>query len=124
MQPKFSTINATVERLTEAASWRDPVSRGQRCILPACGFYEWQVQAEGRSKQPYYITLDDQNIFGFAGIWDRSRRDDDTRIESCAIITMPASPLMSEIHNAKQRMPAILSRQDRDAWVSPDVFPT
>jgi len=28
---------------------------------------------------------------------------------------MPASKLMSEIHNAKQRMPAILAREDRDA---------
>src|ERR1700692_1607115 len=30
-QPKFSTINATVEKLTEAASWRGPWTRGQRC---------------------------------------------------------------------------------------------
>jgi putative SOS response-associated peptidase YedK len=30
--PKFSTINATVEKLTDAASWRGPWTRGQRCI--------------------------------------------------------------------------------------------
>jgi putative SOS response-associated peptidase YedK len=35
--PKFSTINATIEKLTEAASWRGPWSRGQRCIMPAAG---------------------------------------------------------------------------------------
>jgi len=117
VQPKYSTINATIEKLAEAATWRGPWSRGQRCILATTGFYEWQVQADGKTKQPYYITANDQAIFGFAGLWDRSKRDDGTRVESCAIITMPASKLMSEIHNAKQRMPAILTREDRDAWL-------
>jgi putative SOS response-associated peptidase YedK len=117
IQPQYSTINATVEKLTEAATWRGPWSRGQRCILPATGLYEWQVQADGKTKQPYYITTNDQQIFGFAGLWDRSKREDGTGVESCTIVTMPASKLMSEIHNAKQRMPAILAREDRDAWL-------
>jgi len=107
-QPKYSTINSTIEKLTQAATWRGPWSRGRRCILPATGFYEWKVQADGKTKQPYYITANDQAIFGFAGLWDRSKRDDGTTIESCTFVTMPASKLMSEIHNAKQRMPAIV----------------
>jgi putative SOS response-associated peptidase YedK len=115
--PKFSTINATVEKLTEAATWRNPWKRGQRCIVPALGFYEWQVLADGKSKQPYYITMNDQEIFGFAGLWDSSTRNDGVRIESCTIITMPANKLMAEIHNAKHRMPAILVKHDRDAWL-------
>jgi putative SOS response-associated peptidase YedK len=40
---------------------------GRRCVLPATGFYEWQVQADGRTKRPYYVTANDQEIFGFAG---------------------------------------------------------
>jgi putative SOS response-associated peptidase YedK len=63
------------------------------------------------------ITTNDQEIFGFAGLWNRSKRDDGTRVESCAIVTMPASKLMAEIHNAKQRMPAMLAHEDRDAWI-------
>jgi len=58
-------------------------------------------------------TLDDQDIFGVAGLWDRSKRDDDARVESCAIIAMPVSKRMSAIQNAKRRMPAILTRADR-----------
>lgn len=34
------------------------------------------------------------------------------------IITTPANPLMAEIHNAKARMPAILRREDHEAWLS------
>ena len=116
--PKFSTINATIEKLTEAASWRGPWTRGQRCIMPATGFYEWQLLADGKSKQPYYITLNDQDIFGFAALWDSSKRDDGARIYSCTIVTTPANALMTEIHNVKHRMPAILSREDRDAWLT------
>lgn len=115
--PKYSTINARVETVETAASYRSPWKRGQRCILPAAGFYEWQVLPDGK-KQPYYITVADQDIFGFAGLWDRSVSDGESAIESVTIITMPANPLMAEIHNVKARMPAILAREDRDAWLA------
>jgi putative SOS response-associated peptidase YedK len=41
VQPEYSTINATIEKLKDAATWRGPWKRGQRCIMPALGFYEW-----------------------------------------------------------------------------------
>jgi len=116
--PKYSTINATVENLAERATWRGPWSRGQRCAIVASGFYEWQVQADGKTKQPFYIQLNDQEIFGFAGLWDRSTDAEGIAVESCAILTMPANEMMQEIHNARQRMPAILSKEDRNAWLS------
>jgi putative SOS response-associated peptidase YedK len=118
VQPKYSTINATVEKLTDAATWRGPWRRGQRCILPALGFYEWQVQADGKSKQPFYITLNDQEVFGFAGLWDSSTGADGVAVESCTIVTMPANKLMTEIHNVKHRMPAILCIEDRETWLT------
>jgi putative SOS response-associated peptidase YedK len=41
--PKFGTIMATCERLASAPTWRGPwrggKNGGQRCILPARGFY-------------------------------------------------------------------------------------
>jgi putative SOS response-associated peptidase YedK len=125
IQPKYSTINATVEKLTDAPTWRGPWKRGQRCIMPATGFYEWQVLADGKNKQPYYITLNDQDVFGFAGLWDSSIGAGGVTIESCTIVTMPANALMKEIHNVKHRMPAILAKEDRDTWLkgaSEDAF--
>jgi putative SOS response-associated peptidase YedK len=118
VQPKYSTINATVEKLKDGATWRGPWKRGQRCILPALGFYEWQVQADGKRKQPFYITLNDQDVFGFAGLWDSSTGADGVDVESCTIVTMPANRLMTEIHNVKHRMPAILAKEDREVWLS------
>ncbi len=115
--PKYSTINATIEKLTDGPCWRGPWKRAQRCLLPATGFYEWHVNEDG-SKTPFYITCSDQPVFGFAGLWESSPGVDGAALESCTIITMPPNPLMAEIHNAKQRMPAILQSQHIDAWLA------
>ena len=52
--------------------------------------------------------MDDQAIFGFAGLWVG---------ESCTIITLPANTLMASIHNSQSRMPAILPRDVREPWL-------
>jgi putative SOS response-associated peptidase YedK len=116
---KFSTINARIETFATAAAFRGAWKLGQRCIQPASGFYEWHLDAHGR-KTPYLITLADQELFGFAGLWDRSVRDDGVVIESCAHITMPANELMADVHNGgshPHRMPAILRREDHEIWL-------
>jgi putative SOS response-associated peptidase YedK len=116
---KFSTINARLETFETSASYRRPWKRAQRCIQPASGFYEWHLDGQGR-KTPYLITLVDQPLFGFAGLWERSERADGSVVESCAHITMPANPLIADIHNSgshPQRMPAILRPEDYAAWL-------
>jgi putative SOS response-associated peptidase YedK len=118
--PKFSTINARLESVETTASYRGAWQRGQRCIQVASGFYEWHVGSDGR-KQPFFIHLSDREIFGFAGLWDRSFKSDGTVIESCSHITMPGNALMRDIHNAGShpyRMPAILRQEDHEAWLS------
>jgi putative SOS response-associated peptidase YedK len=116
--PKYSTINARIETAQTAPSYRGPWSRGQRCLVVAQGFYEWQTQADGKARVPYYIHLNDQEIFAFAGLWDGSKTAQGTWVESCVHLTMPANRLLTEIHNTQRRMPAILAREDRDAWLS------
>jgi putative SOS response-associated peptidase YedK len=116
--PKYSTINARIESIETSAAYRGPWRRAQRCVLPAGGFYEWHLNDSG-IRQPFYIHLADQELFGFAGLWDRSKGPGGV-IESCTLITMPANPLLKQIHNAQQRMPAILRRGDHEAWLQGD----
>jgi putative SOS response-associated peptidase YedK len=116
--PKYSTINARIETLRTAPSYRGPWSRGQRCLVVAQGFYEWQTQPDGKSRVPYYIHLNDQEIFAYAGLWDASRTAQGRWVESCVHLTMPANHLLTEIHNTQHRMPAILAREDRETWLS------
>jgi putative SOS response-associated peptidase YedK len=116
--PKYSTINARIETLQTAPSYRGPWSRGQRCLVVAQGFYEWQTQPDGKARVPYYIHLNDQEVFAFAGLWDASKTAQGTWVESCVHLTMPANRLLAEVHNTQHRMPAILAREDREAWLS------
>jgi putative SOS response-associated peptidase YedK len=63
-------------------------------------------------KAPYLIQLNDQDVFAFAGLWDRFLKPDGTAIESVVHITMPGNDLMRKIHNTgnhPHRMPAILT---------------
>jgi putative SOS response-associated peptidase YedK len=113
---KASTINARVERLDNAPSYREPWSRGQRCILVMGGFYEPHVNADG-SREPFFVRLAEREVFGVAGLWERSRREDGSHVFSCTLITVPANRLLAEVHNEKQRMPAILAAGDHDRWL-------
>ncbi len=116
---KASTINATVERMETAPSYRDAWRRSQRCIFVMAGFYEPHVNEDG-SRDPFFVHLNDREVFGVAGLWDRSRKDDGTLLTSCTLITLPANRLLAEIHNGKQRMPAVLAAADEDAWLGAD----
>ena len=114
---KASTINATVERLDSAPSYRDAWRRGQRCLLVMGGFYEPHLNEDG-SRDQFFLGLADREVFGVAGLWERSRRPDGSQLISCTLITVPANRLLAEVHNEKQRMPAILADSDYDNWLS------
>jgi putative SOS response-associated peptidase YedK len=113
---KASTINATVERMERAPSYRDAWQRAQRCIFAMAGFYEPHVNADG-SRDQFFIHLAEREVFGVAGLWERSRRADGSYVHSCTLITVPANHLLAEVHNHKQRMPAILAESAHDAWL-------
>jgi putative SOS response-associated peptidase YedK len=113
---KASTINATAERLEHAPSYRDAWNRAQRCILVMAGFYEPHVNEDG-SRDQFFLHLTDREVFGVAGLWERSRRADGTYVHSCTLITVPANPLLTEVHNHKERMPAILPQSAHDSWL-------
>ena len=109
-------INAKSENLSDNYYWQGPWERGQRCIFPMAGFYEPHRHADGR-KEPFYIHLSDREIFGVAGLWDRSFRSDGTPVFSCTLITTPANPLLARVHNEKLRMPAVLREEHHEAWL-------
>jgi len=56
-------------------------------------------------------------VFGVAVLWDRAEAGDEV-IESCALLTVAANPLLAEIDPVAAQMPAILSAEHYDAWLS------
>jgi putative SOS response-associated peptidase YedK len=114
---KAATINATAERIESAPSYRDAWRRGQRCLLVMAGFYEPHVNVDG-SRDQFFVRLTDRDVFGVAGLWERARHADGSYLISCTLITVPANQLLAAVHNAKQRMPAVLGESDYDIWLS------
>ncbi len=108
-------INARAETVAEKPSFRSAF-RKRRCLIVADGFYEWQHQEEG--KQPFCIQMKDEQVFAFAGIWERWQAPEGEVIESCTIITTEANELMNPIH---KRMPVILNSEDYQLWLDPQV---
>jgi putative SOS response-associated peptidase YedK len=114
--PKFATANARIETMEAAPAFRDAWKKGQRCIVPAQGFYEWQMLTNA-PKQPWFIELADGGIMPFGGLWDRSVKADRTVIESFTIVTLPADDFLGAI-NPEKRMPAILRTEDIESWLT------
>lgn len=130
-------INARAESAAEKPMFRQAVRQG-RVLLPANAFYEWQKQDESRSKTRYRISVPGDGFFYMAGLYRPERLSPDeavklygpgalaagtsneagqghaVTIDRFVIITMPASPMMSVIHD---RMPLILAREAARSWL-------
>lgn len=118
-------INARLETVATTRMFADAFAR-RRCLLPADGFYEWQVREDG-SKQPYHLHDPDGAPLAFAGIWTSWRDpeatpDPDTGevapLFSTAIVTTAASGELAAIH---ERVPLILPRQLWADWLTADA---
>ncbi|MDQ1525655.1 MAG: hypothetical protein QOG18_268 [Microbacteriaceae bacterium] len=109
-------INARIETVVTNGLFRGPFE-SHRCIVPALGYYEWQLQ-DG-AKQPYFIRNPGADL-AMAGIirpWaDKTKdRDDPQRWRlSMAIITLDAHVAPGEVHD---RMPAMLAPDNFDDWL-------
>ncbi len=115
---KKSTLNARIETAAEKPAFRNVVNN--RCLVIANAYYEWQwLDSKGKEKQKYIINPSEQEIFGFAGFYSTWKNPDTGQeITSYTIATTDANELMAEIHNNKKRMPIILKKQDRNAWLN------
>lgn len=105
-------INAREETLAGKPSFR-AAYKARRCIIPACGFFEWKATEEG--KQPYYIHPADGRLFGFAGLWERWSPAEGSAIDTFTVITTAANDAIRPLHD---RMPVILAPQDYSTWLA------
>lgn len=121
-------INARAETLTSSPMFRSLVSR-KRCLVPADGFYEWQVKPQENTdpessksklkskpkKQPYRIMLKSEELFSFAGLWDEwVDKSSGEVLKTFTIITTQANELVKSIH---ERMPVILTPEAEELWL-------
>jgi putative SOS response-associated peptidase YedK len=136
-------INARAETLTEKPSFSDPFEQHTggdlavgRCLVPADGFYEWTETSTG--KQPYRVTLTDEQPFAMAGLWaqwrpataqtgldaytdggettgDGAGAVEPEVVETFTIVTTDPNAVVNPLHH---RMAVILPEDAYDEWLS------
>lgn len=114
----YKMINARKETILEKASFKKPM-QNRRCLVPATAFYEWKKLEKG--KQVYRITTTDNDIFSMAGLWETWTSPEGKKIQSFTVITQNPNSVMKDIHD---RMPAILTRDQENIWLSDDISPS
>ncbi len=118
-EPQTTLFNARIETVLEKPSFKESALR-KRCVVPASGYYEWDSE-----KQPHYVFA--EPLIFFAGIysfWRDPGKDvaDPSRwVLSFSILTKPASPSLSWVH---ERSPVFLSEDGLEAWIAPDYETT
>lgn len=113
-----STLNAKIETLHQTPSFKNSVNK--RCLVLVDGFYEWKwLDPKGRNKEKYEIKLDIGNKpFALGGIYSLwTDPETNKQLKTVSIVTTQANELMSEIHNTKNRMPLILTKDFERKWL-------
>lgn len=111
------TLNARIETIREKISYRNIL--GQRCLIPADGFFEWQWQNnKGTKKREFLIKTKTEELFAFAGLYSIWEMPDHGLVKTFTILTTRANPLMQTIHNHGMRMPYILQKEEEKAYLN------
>ena len=113
-----SAINARSESVHEKPTFKSAF-RSNRCLLPASGYYEWASElGKYKTKQPIYISRDDNKLLAFTGIFQSWTSPSGRVIQSVAIITRQAVGQLALVHS---RMPVFLPRDRWADWMNPKI---
>jgi putative SOS response-associated peptidase YedK len=112
---RSKTLNARADTLFEKPSFRSAAA-ARRALLPVNGFVEWRH--EGELKLPHLVRSRDGHLLTLGCIWEEwtDKGTGDIR-RTFSIVTTDANGLLSYVHNAKLRMPVIIPRVARSAWL-------
>lgn len=108
----LKTINARSETVATSGAYRQAF-RKRRCLVPAMGWYEWQLLGS-RRKQPWYFCSRDGRLLAFAAIWERRQQSAVEALESVSILTRPANEDTAPVHD---RMPVLLDPAAQLDWL-------
>ncbi|KAM8868040.1 abasic site processing protein HMCES [Synchiropus picturatus] len=133
---QYSTSNCRSENILEKKSYKEPMMKGQRCVILADGFYEWRRR--DKEKQPFFIYFPQRDqdqasssepacpadltegdvpdewtgwkLLTMAGVFDCwTPPGGGEPLYTYSVITVNASPKLQSIHD---RMPAILDGEE------------
>lgn len=104
-------INARSETVLEKPAFKNAIRR-RRCLIPADGYYEWQVV--GGRKRPYFIYRRDRQPLGLAGVAETWMGPNGEELDTVAIVTAAAGAELSTLHT---RVPVAIDEVDFARWL-------
>jgi putative SOS response-associated peptidase YedK len=104
-------INARSETVREKPAFKNAIRR-RRVLVPADGYYEWQV-IEGR-KRPFFIHRSDRAPLGFAALAETWMGPNGEEVDTVALLTAVASGDLATLHH---RVPVTIRPDDFSLWL-------
>jgi putative SOS response-associated peptidase YedK len=123
----LTTFNYRSEEFTDKPAFKDPWTRGKRCLVPVDGFFEFT--GEKGNKQPWLFKPRDDRPMAFADLWEQWKGPKHAPLDtpltppvlSFSIATTSPNATVAPIHN---RMPVLFTdEREWDAWLHPDAIP-
>jgi putative SOS response-associated peptidase YedK len=128
---QMPVINARAETLARKPTFRPLLSN--RCLVPASAYFEWRQDGPGaqapqsddpaamarrvfdfgggrrRTRRRNRIVLANENLIGFAGLFDQ---------DCFVIVTCAPASALAHVHD---RMPVIVPPEREEPWLDPGV---
>ncbi|BAM91449.1 conserved hypothetical protein [Bradyrhizobium oligotrophicum S58] len=104
-------INARSETVREKPAFKNAIRR-RRVLVPADGYYEWQV-IDGR-KRPFFIHRSDRAPLGFAALAETWMGPNGEEVDTVALLTAAASGDLATLHH---RVPVTIRPDDFSLWL-------
>lgn len=114
----YGMFNARSETVAEKPAFRSAF-RHRRCLVPADGYYEWQVRVVGgkKVKQPFYFHAADNQVLAFAGLYE-DWSSPHGRLRTFTIMTQDARGALASIHD---RMPVFIDKESWNGWLDAET---
>jgi putative SOS response-associated peptidase YedK len=109
-----TAFNARAEEIEHKPFWSKSL-RSRRCLVPVTGWREFTGEAKHRRPFQFHYA---QQLFAFAGLWDRWAAPDGELVDSFAIVTVAANDVVRPVHD---RMPLRVDPTVYDEWLDPGV---
>lgn len=107
-------VNADLYTVDQNPTYRKAVDT-RRCVIPSNGFYYWRTV--GKKSYAVRVVMPNNELFGVAGLYETWRDAKGEKMRTCTMLMTDANVFIREF---EERMPAILSEEDMDKWLSPE----
>ncbi|MGG3280386.1 SOS response-associated peptidase [Paenibacillus solani] len=110
-----NSVNADITTVDQNPTYRKAIDR-RRCVIPCNGLYYWRTV--GKRSYAVRTMIGDNEIFGMAGLYETWRDARGNEMRTCTVLMTEANEAIREFET---RMPAILSEDQVNKWLDPEL---